>query len=239
MKCWYLVKRICFQSSFSGANYPWIRRSLSPLRWGIASGVIKSSFTLDDLCLRTQRSQEELLSNKCYMLSAQYIFLRTFSKTRYYNRAILKRTERDPLKMYLPAPCLDRFILQYLCDILNNISLAVIGILAWSLLKNKTENMCRMWRWSKGLWWPWIALELDMGVSTQDRRYVIREWTMKHCWVWLELKSHVSFLIFNIARHVSGLNKIYSCPYKHIKPYWIKAFFQGPKIKKGKTLIKW
>lgn len=40
---------------------------------------------------------------------------------------ILTRTEKDTFRMYLSAPCLVRFILQYLCDILNSISFICNG----------------------------------------------------------------------------------------------------------------
>lgn len=44
------------------------------------------------------------------------------SKTRHYERTILKRTEKNPVKMHLPDPHPVRFILQHLCDIVNNTS---------------------------------------------------------------------------------------------------------------------
>ena len=62
------------------------------------------------------------------------------SKTGHYNGTILKRTGKDPFKMYLLAPCLVRFILQYLFDILNHISFSCDGnVMRKSLEEQRNE----------------------------------------------------------------------------------------------------
>lgn len=150
------------------------------------------------------------------------------SKTGHYNGTLLKRTEKDPFKMYLLAPCLVRFILQYLFDILNRISFSCDGnVMRKSLEEHRNEHVWRLKRQFKGLLWPWLSHWT--GYSCVNPGWAVCKQGFDNAML-LSLAraqiTHVSFN-YNISHHVFDLNKIYSRLFKHIcvKSYWIKWVF--------------